>query len=138
MIDYDNFRRSLKNLELQYDNYLHMGSGFPQLIEEAVSESVIQRFEICYDSLWKVLKRYLREELGIADVPNSPNGIFRLANENDLLVSGFEQWAKYIRARIDTTHTYSEAKAAQALQLMDRFLEDAIRLYRTMSSETWQ
>ena len=138
MIDYGNFRRSLENLELQHDNYLHLGEGFPQLIEEAVAESVIQRFEICYDSLWKVLKRYLQEELGIPQVPNSPNGIFRLASENDLLVSGFEQWAKYMRARIDTTHTYSEAKAAQALTLMGDFIEDAIGLYRMMSSETWE
>ena len=137
MIDYENFRKSLKNLELQHDNYMHLGEGFPQLIEEAVAESVIQRFEICYDSLWKVLKRYLREELGIPDVPNSPNGIFRLANENYLLVSGFEQWAKYMRARIDTTHTYSEANAAQALRLMDNFIEDAIELYRAMSSKSW-
>lgn len=37
MIDYENFRKSLKNLELQHDNYLHMDEGFPQLIEEAVA-----------------------------------------------------------------------------------------------------
>ena len=53
-------------------------ASLPELIREAIAESVIQRFETCYDCLWKVLKRYLIEKLGLAEVPNSPNPIFRL------------------------------------------------------------
>jgi len=80
MIDYDKFQKSLKHLELQYRNHKNMDSGQPRLIREAVNETVIQRFETCYDSLWKVLKRYLREELGIP-----------LAGENNLFASSMEQ-----------------------------------------------
>ena len=138
MIYYDNFKNALKNLELQHDNYTRMGEGFPQLIEEAVAESVIQRFEICYDSLGKVLKRYLQEELGVPDVPNSPRGIFRIAHENDLLPSDFGQWVRYMRARIDTTHTYSAEKAAQSLLLAREFIGDATALYTKMSSQAWE
>ena len=72
MIDYGNFSKALKNLELQYENYENLDDELPELTQEGVSESVIHRFEICYDTMWKILKRYLQEELGLADVPNSP------------------------------------------------------------------
>ena len=141
MIDYENFRKSLKNLELQNDNYRTLDDTFPQLAElmrEGIAESVIQRFETCYDTLWKVTKRYLVDELGIPEVPNSPRPIFRMADENDLLWSGFAQWEKYIQARIDTSHDYSGEKAERALSLVNDFIEDAIGLYQTMSEETWE
>ena len=80
MINFDNFKGSLKALELQYENHQTLDETFPQLtdlIKEGVAESVIQRFETCYDSLWKVTERYLTEELGIPDVPNSPRAIFK-------------------------------------------------------------
>ena len=67
---------------------------------------MIQRFETCYDCLWKVLKRYLSEGLGLPDIPNSPRPIFRLAHENDLFDSPLERWLQYAEARIDTSHDY--------------------------------
>jgi|GEM_PF-2502845 len=62
------------------------------LDREAIGESMIQRFETCYDTLWKTLKRYLSEETGLADTPNSPKPILKLAGQNDLLAAPVEQW----------------------------------------------
>ena len=70
----------------------------------------IQRFETCYDCLWKALKRYLIEELGLADIRNSPKPVFRLAHENDLFASPLEQWMQYADARIGTSHDYDSKK----------------------------
>ena len=81
VIDYSNFRSSLKRLEEQHDNHQTLAAAEPQLTREGIAESVIQRFETCYDCLWKVLKRYLMEGLGIAEPPYSPKPVFRLANE---------------------------------------------------------
>ncbi len=80
MIDYDKFRKALRHLDEQFENYRTLDPGQPALIREAVAESVVQRFETCYDCLWKVLKRYLAEELGLPDLPNSPKPLFRLAH----------------------------------------------------------
>ena len=52
-IDYSNFKRSLKNLETQYEHLLHLPPDYPSFVHEAMTESVIQRFEVCYDALWK-------------------------------------------------------------------------------------
>ena len=141
MIKYDDFQKSLKNLELQYENYLtnyqNVDVSLRDLTWEAIAESVIQRFETCYDCLWKVLKRYLIEELGLADIPNSPRPILRIAHENNLFAASLEQWLQYASARIDTSHDYDGEKAQTCLELIPDFIDDAIGLYQTMSGETW-
>jgi nucleotidyltransferase substrate binding protein (TIGR01987 family) len=140
MIDYDKFEKSLKHLQLQYDNYktLDARDDLRRLDKEAITESVIQRFEVCYDSLWKVLKRYLIEELGIPDMPNSPKPVIHIAFENKLFNSSIKQWLRYAEARTDTSHDYSENKALKALELMGDFIEDAIDLYITMSGKIFE
>ena len=138
MIDYGKFRLSLKRLEEQHENRLRQDESLPELIREGIAESVIQRFETCYDCLWKVLKRYLNEELGIAEPPNSPKPIIRLADENGLFASPLEQWLQYAQARIDTSHDYDGEKAQASLELMPDFIDDAIGLYQTMTGTTWE
>ena len=137
MIEYDKFQLSLKRLEEQYDNHQNGDHERSELDREGIAESVIQRFETCYDCLWKVLKRYLAEELGVAEMPNSPKPIFRIAHENHLLASSLEQWLRYADARIDTSHDYDGDKALNCLELVPDFVDDAIGLYQTMSGVTW-
>ncbi len=137
MIEYDKFQKALKHLQLQFENYSTLDPNHPDLIKEAVAESVIQRFETCYDCMWKVLKRYLIEEQGLPEVPNSPKPVFRLASENKLLPSPIERWLEYAMSRIGTAHDYSGEKALGCLKLMAYFVKDAISLYETMSREKW-
>jgi nucleotidyltransferase substrate binding protein (TIGR01987 family) len=138
MVDYEKFQKALKHLELQFRNYqnLNCRDYLQEIDREAISESVIQRFEVCFDSLWKVLKRYMAEDLGLSDLPNSPKPVFRIAFENQLFPS-VENWLTYTNVRVDTSHDYSETKARAALELMDSFLHDAIMLYSKMSGESW-
>ena len=138
MIDYDKLGKALGHLKAQYDNYLTLDSRQPQLIQEAVAESVIQRFETCYDCLWKTLRRHLVEEQGLHDVPTAPKPLARLAHENNLLPTGIAPWMAYIEARIGTAHDYSGEKAQVALQLLDAFIRDAAGLYATMRGEGGQ
>ena len=137
-VDYSKFRLSLRRLEEQHDNLLGVNIPLSILDHEARAESVIQRFETCYDCLWKVLKRYLIEALGLAEVPNSPKPILRLAAENALLDSPVDQWLRYANARVDTSHDYDGDKAAACLELMPEFIVDAIGLYETMTGATWE
>ncbi len=137
MIQYDKFQKSLKHLENQYNNFVNMDKDLPEITKEAIGESVVQRFEVCYDCMWKVLKRYLAEELGLPDVPNSPKPVFRLAMENDVLPSPVESFIQYADARIETSHDYSGEKEKAVLQIMNRFIPDVVKLYQIMSRETW-
>lgn len=137
-IEYDKFKKSLKRLQLQFNNYESLDENFPELIQEGIAESVIQRFETCWDCLWKVLKRYLTEEIALPDVPNGPNPVLRLANENNLLPGSIDNWLKYARVRVNTAHDYSGEKAVAALELMGDFIADAIALYQKLSAESWE
>ena len=140
MIDSEKFRKSLKHLEVQFENYgrLEDRKDLTQLDREAIAESVIQRFETCYDTLWKHLKRYLVEELGLPEVLSSPKPVLRLADENGLFASPIESWIRYADARISTAHDYSGEKAEDCLELMEDFVDDAIGLYQTLTGETWE
>ena len=137
MIDYSKFRSSLKRLEEQNGNYRHGNPALTDLDREGIAESVIRRFEACYDCLWKMLKRYLTETLGVPDAPNSPKPIFRLAHENDLLAAPVDRWLQYADARVDTPHDYDGEKAKACLKLVPDFIDDAIGLYRTLSGTPW-
>ena len=139
MIDYDKFQKSLKHLELQYANH-KLARDRPELADidrEAIAESVIQRFETAYDTLWKDLKRHLIDALGLPDVPNSPKPILKLAGENDLLAAPVATWLAYADARTATAHDYSGEKAAETLLIVEAFIQDAIRLYQTITGKTW-
>ncbi len=140
MIDYDKFEKSLKHLELQFNNFKMADerTDLSELDREAIAESVIQRFEICFDCLWKVLKRYLVEDFGISEVVNSPKPIFRITFENKLFTSDIAQWIKYADARNDTSHDYSEGKANVVLEIATDFISDAIDLYITMTGKIWE
>ena len=138
MIEYDKFQKALKHLETQYGHYKTLSPDMEQWIQEGIAESVIQRFETCYDCMWKVLKRYLIEEVGLAEVPGGPKPLARVAYENNLLPTGMEQWLHYINARIGTAHDYSGEKAQETLDIVEDFIDDAIGLYQTMSKQTWE
>ena len=140
MIDYDKLQKSLKHLEQQFENY-QRAQERTELLEidrEAVAESVIHRFETCFDTLWKDLRRYLTEEIGLADVPNSPKPVLKLAGQNNLFSATVDQWLKYCDARNSSAHDYSGDKAAETLLIVGDFIEDAIGLYQTMTKTTWE
>jgi nucleotidyltransferase substrate binding protein (TIGR01987 family) len=140
MIDYDKLHKSLKRLELQFANYRasQARKELREIDREAIAESVIQRFETCYDTLWKDLKRYLIEEMGLPDVPNSPKPILKLAGQNNLFASSVEQWLIYAGTRTNTAHDYSGEKAGETLLIVGDFIKDAIGLYQTMTGATWE
>jgi hypothetical protein len=133
-IDTTKFEKSLAHLEEQFENYksLPVRGNLPKLDTEAIGESVIQRFEICYDCLWKTLKRYMAEKLGLPDLPNSPKPLFRIAAENGLLSLPPDKWLLYADARVGTSHDYSLDKADETLAIAGDFIADARALCRVI------
>lgn len=126
------FKNSLKRLDLQYQNYRALDPSLAPLMKEAVVESVFYRFKSSYGELCTSLGCYMKNELGLKDIPNSPTPMFRLANENGLLSSPLERWREYEDASLFTP--YSEtSKAHNMLRMLRLFIFDANNLYKTMS-----
>ena len=124
-IDYSKLKMAIQHLNAQWENYATCDSRpeLSPLDRDAIRESVIQRFEVAYDVLWKAIKRYMMFTLGLPDIPNSPKPIFRLAHENDILSADITFWLKVADARVATSHDYSSAKADACIELLSTFLD---------------
>lgn len=137
-IDYSKFTLSLQRLEEQHRHLVQDTEGQPDWILEGTRESVIQRFETCFDTIWKLLRRYLLHSLGLAEVPSSPKPTLCLAGENQLLGGETEDWVEYNGARNSTSHDYDGKKAEACLLLIPRFIGDAIKLHERLTGSSWQ
>jgi nucleotidyltransferase substrate binding protein (TIGR01987 family) len=73
-----------------------------QIENEYIRDSVIQRFEFCWELAWKMLKLRL-EQLGV-DVLN-PRDIFKEALHKGLIQDG-NAWSQIQKHRNLTSHTY--------------------------------
>ena len=133
-VNYEKLENSLNELKEQYDSYSTLDEqNLSDVNQRAVKNSVIKCFEICYDTLWKQIKKYLRDENGKAELRNSPIPIFRAAFE-DLLFDKdvHRRLVQYNKIRNDAAHDYSIEKAMAALDKVGDFIQDAEEIYEAM------
>lgn len=124
-IDYSKPKLAIQHLNAQWENYATCDRRpeLSPLDRDAIRESVILRFEVAYDVLWKAIKRYLMFTQGLPEIPNSPKPILRLAHENGILSADISFWLKVADARVATSHDYSSAKADACIELLPTFLD---------------
>ena len=124
--NYEKLVKSLERLKEQYENYTNEKKR-SILDEEGVKESVIRRFEICNDTLWKHLKKYLTDKENLANIPNSPNGIFRTAyKEKFINEKMFERLINYNSLRCIATYDLEKVKLS--LNKIGDFIQDADKI----------
>ncbi len=138
-INYIKLKNSLKRLEERYKDYKIALTRKELLIsdKESIKESCIQRFEVCFDTTWKHLKKYLQEEIGLIDIPLGPNPIFKSAFAAKV-INNPTQWIEFNIRRGNTSHDYSGEKADNTFEIIADFINEAIVLYETMSGEKWE
>jgi len=109
----------MERLKLRHDECRRALQTLREILEEKYSiivrDATIQRFEYTFETFWKYVREYLREEEGIAC--NSPKRCFRelfstglsKVDEEDI-----ERLLEMVDDRNMTSHTYKE-QVAQAL-----------------------
>lgn len=117
--------QSLEKAIAQLDAGLSESLSLPD--RELLRDGVILRFEYTYELSWKMLKRYLE-----ATLPNpeevdgmSFQTLIRTGSEQGLLMSGWDNWVRYRKARGTTSHTYDEEKAREVFRIVPEFLREA-------------
>ena len=133
-VNYEKLENSLNELKEQYGSYSTLDEqNLSDVNQRAVKNSVIKCFEICYDTLWKQIKKYLQDENGKAELRNSPIPIFRAAFE-DLLFNKdvHKRLVQYNKIRNDAAHDYSIEKAMAALDEVGEFIQDTEEIYEVM------
>ena len=134
--NYEKLKKSLDRLKEQYQNFLLLDQKKrSDLDKEAIKESVVQRFEICYDSFFKALKKYVQES-AVPVKSDAPKFILRKASDLGVMdQEALANWFSYIDLRIGTTHDYSKIKAEKALSRMGEFIEDVEDIYKVMNEK---
>ena len=122
-MDTRQFEDALNRLSEMLCEYARIET-LPHLLQEAVKESLLQRFEYTQEMAWKTAKRYLTEVEGF-DGMIGPKTVLRICGELGLLDP--EAWFLYIEARQSIAHDYSGAKAAAVLEDLDDFRNEAAR-----------
>ena len=92
-------------------------------------DGLIQRFEFCFEILWKCAKDYLREVEGIDAA--SPKNVIRMSRNVGLLTDEeTEQALAMVNDRNSTSHMYDENMAV--------LLADHIKEYETLMQRWYQ
>ena len=103
-------------------------------LRETVRAGVIQNFEVAYEQCWKMMKRWLEENIGRTYVDGvTRRELFRLAAESRL-ITDVERWMDYHTARNQTSHTYDAATAQSVFEEATQFAHDARQLLRALEA----
>ena len=101
-------------------------------LQEIVRAGVIQNFEVAYEQCWKMMKRWLEENIGSTYVDGvSRRELFRLAAESHL-ITDVERWMDYHSGRNETSHTYDEDTAQSVFEAATKFVHDAKQFFSTL------
>lgn len=80
---------------------------------EIIKSGIIQNFEISYEIAWKLMKKWLEENIGREAVDGiSRKELFRIAAQNKL-IEDIEKWFIFHEARNLTSHDYDGIKAEE-------------------------
>ena len=103
----DKYNRNLKSFEKAL---IQLGEALEESESPIVRDACLQRFEFCYELLWKTLKVFLEDIHGVRAV--SPRQVFKEAFA--LSIIGEEvQFVEMIESRNTLSHTYNEEQAAK-------------------------
>ena len=103
-------------------------------LQETVRAGVIQNFEVAYEQCWKMMKRWLGENIGSTYVDGvSRRELFRLAAESHL-ITDVERWMDYHNRRNQTSHTYDEDTAQSVFKDATEFVHDAKQFFFTLET----
>ena len=131
----DNLAKSINALERVVKTASRVDDSDEDL-QEAVRAGVIQNFEVAYEQSWKMMERWLEENVGTVYVNvRSRRELFRRAAES-LIITDVDRWMEYHEARNRTSHTYDEDTAQSVFEEATEFVHDAKRLLRTLEGDS--
>ena len=126
---------SVKPLELAFTSLCRAVARFEQdRTDLEVRDACIQRFEYTYELSIKIIKRYLEQEMSLAERIDQLNyrDLIRIAHEVNL-IKEVTSWFVYREARNQTSHTYDEKKAAEVYSVIQPFIVDTQELLNTLA-----
>ncbi len=94
-------------------------------------DGTIQRFEYCYEILWKLAQRILKQNEVDAETPKL---VFKELGRLGW-IQNVEDWLEFQKARNETSHEYGLKLALHSYDLAKRFLPLAQSLLKTLKEK---
>ena len=89
---------------------------------DTIKAGVIQNFEFTYEQSWKLMKRWIEENISSEAVDGVPRReLFRWAYESKL-ITDVELWMTFHKARNSSSHLYDEIIADEVFTASVSFL----------------
>ncbi len=130
-LQFDSLAKSIDILERSVKTAIRIDASDEDL-QEAVRAGVIQNFKIAYEQSWKMMKRWLEENVGATYVDGvTQRELFRFAAENRF-ITDVDRWMEYHDARNQTSHTYNEETAQGVFGEATEFVHDAEQLLKIL------
>ena len=124
-LDFTSLSRSITVLRESVEDNLRNGATLSPVQQETFRSGIIQNFEIAYELCWKVMKRWVEENVCPDILFGAPRiELFRRAAENGL-IDDVENWMTFHQARNRTAHIYSADIAAEVYEAAVRFVPEA-------------
>lgn len=120
-LNLETLEKSIKALEKSIKVYYSYKEDDNKDLIETISAGIIQNFEIAYENSWKLIARWLDENIS-ADTSHktTKNGLFRLAGEY-FLIDDVNMWIEFHKSRNSTSHIYSDEISNNVLEYALKF-----------------
>lgn len=130
-LNFNSLRDSIATLEktLKIAKKIEMENLDKELFE-AVRSGVIQNYEVCYESAWKAMKKWIEENVEEIDGVTR-RALFIKAFENKLILD-VEEWMLFHKARNSTSHVYEEETAEEVYAIAFKFVKPVKGLYEKL------
>lgn len=130
-LNFNSLRDSIATLEktLKIAKKIEMENLDKELFE-AVRSGVIQNYEVCYESAWKAMKKWIEENVEEVDGVTR-RALFIKAFENKLILD-VEEWMLFHKARNSTSHVYEEETAEEVYEIAFKFVKPVKGLYEKL------
>ncbi len=103
-------------------------------LQEALRESVIQSFEVCYEVARRLMFRYLKQATDERVDEMAVHDVFRLGHRSGIL-SHVSSWFEYRKKRNLTSHIYNADIAEEVFCAAAPFLKDAKFLLKKLEEK---
>lgn len=132
-LNLESLKKSIDTLERSLQAYKDvMALHLAENIQETIRSGIIQNFEVCYEQSWKMIKRWLDENIGSSYVDGvTRRELFRLAWENKLIMD-VDRWMDFHQSRNITSHTYNHDIAEEVFCDAEFFITEAKKLLQEL------
>lgn len=136
---YVQWLKALQTLESAIEVYKKILKNEGEFEEEIVlglRDSVIKRFEYCYELTWKYLQKYLIDFIGIDLENRGPKPIFRMVGQMEILsLDQVKKCLDMCESRNATSHMYKEEVADCIAKAIPAYYELMMKIAEKTKAE---